>query len=53
VFQQQAMWCLKNAPDDYSVSTDDVIIVIALSASATRLSLSEQEIGHRPQSSSA
>jgi hypothetical protein len=32
---------LKNAPDDDSVRTDDVVIVIALSAGATRLSLSE------------
>jgi hypothetical protein len=30
-----------NAPDDDSVRTDDIVIVIALSAGATRLSLSE------------
>src|SRR6266567_5660075 len=42
---------LKNAPDDHSVSTDHVIIVIALSAGATRLSSSEQQAGHRFQSS--
>jgi hypothetical protein len=32
---------LKNAPDNKSVSTDDVVIVIALSAGATRVSLTE------------
>jgi hypothetical protein len=32
---------LKNAPDDKSVRTDDVVIVIALSASATGLELSK------------
>jgi hypothetical protein len=32
---------LKNAPDDETVSIDDVIIVIILSAGATRLSSSE------------
>ena len=34
--------CLnKNAPDGDSVSTDDIVIVIAVSAGATSLSLSE------------
>jgi len=34
--------CLnKNAPDGDSVSTDDIVIVIAVSAGASRLSLSE------------
>jgi hypothetical protein len=32
---------LKNAPDDYSVRTDDVVILIALSAGSNRLSFSE------------
>src|SRR5262249_21662662 len=44
---------LKIAPDDHSVSTDDVIIVIALSASAPRSILAEQEVGPRPHSSPA
>jgi hypothetical protein len=34
--------------DNHSVRIDDVVIVIALSAGATRLSLLEQEIGHPP-----
>src|SRR6266508_6257298 len=60
VSQRPHPWCprrrcggLKNAPDDDSVSTDDIVIVIALSAGATRLFLSESEVGHSPQSSSA
>jgi hypothetical protein len=38
----RAARCLnKNAPDGDSVSTDDIVIVIAVSAGASRLSLSE------------
>jgi len=40
--EQLNVRCLnKNAPDGDSVSTDDIVIVIAVSAGASRLSLSE------------
>jgi hypothetical protein len=32
---------LKNAPDDDAISTDEIVIVIAFSAGATRLCVSE------------
>jgi hypothetical protein len=43
---------VKKTPDDDAVGTDDIIIPIALSAGSNRSSFSQQEIGHRPQSSS-
>jgi hypothetical protein len=49
---QKASVHIHRVTDDLAIGKH-IVIVIALSAGATRLSLSEQEVGHRPQSSSA